>query len=110
MKQDNLEVPSRTELLDQLKELERRRFHISEHVTIHGSDREIKSELRHIKHQMRAVHIELSKLKTQKWQDNPAHFCRAFKFVARRDLDDETYTLLVNETVLWLKKRHIKWT
>jgi hypothetical protein len=104
----DVEIDVRGELLDQLKKLEQRRFHITEHVVLHGSNRETQSEFRHVRHQMRAVQIELSKLKTQEWRDDPAHFCRAFKFIARRELDDETYRLLVNETVLWLKQKHKK--
>lgn len=90
---------SREELLDQLKVLELRRLQVKE-----GDH----SEYRKIKVQMRLVHIELSKLKTIDWRDNQSQFCRAFKYVAKGYLDDETYTDLVNETVLWLKQRHRK--
>jgi hypothetical protein len=92
------QMPTREELLDQLKALILRR----EQAAAEQNHR----ECRRIKVEMRMLDIELSKLKTESWRDDPAHFCRAFKVTAKRVLDDETYCMLVNETVQWLKHRH----
>jgi hypothetical protein len=94
---------TREELIDEIKRLEQRRTHILEHG---AQSAEANFELRRIKSQIRAVGLDLSKLKTVDWQDNPWAFCRIFKFVARKELDVETYELLVKKTADLLKRRN----
>jgi ribosomal protein S15P/S13E len=102
-------TPTREELCDQLKKLELRRAHIVEHTRIHGADKDTTRELRAIKLQIRLISIELSKFKTERWREDPDHFCRAFKQTARRELDVETYEMLVHKTALRLKLKHGYW-
>lgn len=103
-------MASRDELLDRIRELELRRERVVERAEMHGHDRDTLREHREIKRELRAAQFEISKLRTKDWQNDPAHFCRAFKRTAKRMLDDDVYASIVNQTVQRLKQHHAQWT